>query len=161
MNELAITINPIPLEENMERTVTIDLQKLQLLNDRICQTIDALNQVRMSVRGQFLPHQAQPVHGLNTVNTWGQPVYGQIPTAAYGQSFGLPVNAGLNAASGFYGYAPTAFGPAAYAPVSYGPANQGFYGRSQYVANGQIPTLEDSRFQAGIGYNTVAAPICW
>lgn len=28
----------------------VDLNKLQILNDRICQTIDALNQVRMSVR---------------------------------------------------------------------------------------------------------------
>jgi hypothetical protein len=29
----------------------VDLRKLQLLNDRICQTIDALNQVRLSVHG--------------------------------------------------------------------------------------------------------------
>ncbi|HZO13442.1 MAG TPA: hypothetical protein VFB62_09285 [Polyangiaceae bacterium] len=28
----------------------VDLNKLQILNDRICQTIDALNQVRLSVR---------------------------------------------------------------------------------------------------------------
>lgn len=31
--------------------VKVDIQKLQLLNDRIAQTIDALNQVRMSVYG--------------------------------------------------------------------------------------------------------------
>jgi len=29
----------------------VDIRKLQLLNDRVCQTIDALNQVRMSVHG--------------------------------------------------------------------------------------------------------------
>jgi hypothetical protein len=32
-------------------TVKVDIQKLQLLNDRIAQTIEALNQVRMSVHG--------------------------------------------------------------------------------------------------------------
>lgn len=32
-------------------TVKVDIQKLQLLNDRIAQTIDALNQVRMTTHG--------------------------------------------------------------------------------------------------------------
>lgn len=34
----------------MENTTTarIDIQRLQILNDRLCQTLDALNQVRMS-----------------------------------------------------------------------------------------------------------------
>ena len=32
-------------------TVKVDLQKLQLLNDRITQTIEALDQVRASVHG--------------------------------------------------------------------------------------------------------------
>jgi hypothetical protein len=32
-------------------TVKVDLQKLQILNDRIAQTIDALNQVRLSTHG--------------------------------------------------------------------------------------------------------------
>jgi hypothetical protein len=32
-------------------TVKVEIQKLQLLNDRIAQTIDALNQLRMSVHG--------------------------------------------------------------------------------------------------------------
>jgi hypothetical protein len=32
-------------------TVKVDMQKLQLLNERIAQTIDALNQVRMSIHG--------------------------------------------------------------------------------------------------------------
>jgi hypothetical protein len=32
-------------------TVKVDVQKLQLLNDRIAQTIDALNQLRMSMHG--------------------------------------------------------------------------------------------------------------
>lgn len=32
-------------------TVKVDLQKLQLLNDRIAQTIEALNQLRLSTHG--------------------------------------------------------------------------------------------------------------
>ncbi len=41
-------------------TAKVDIRKLQLLNDRISQTIDALNQVRMSV------------HGLSHANPLGQ-----------------------------------------------------------------------------------------
>jgi hypothetical protein len=42
-------------------TVKIDIQKLQLLNDRIAQTIDALNQVRLSAHGiQHAPFGAWP-----------------------------------------------------------------------------------------------------
>ena len=42
-------------------TVKVDVQKLQLLNDRIAQTIEALNQVRMSVHGiQHSPPQQEP-----------------------------------------------------------------------------------------------------
>lgn len=42
-------------------TVKVDIQKLQLLNDRIVQTIDALNQLRMSVHGiQHTPAQVSP-----------------------------------------------------------------------------------------------------
>jgi hypothetical protein len=52
-------------------TVKVDIQKLQLLNDRIAQTIEALNQVRMSVHGiQHTP-----------VSPWG---YGAYPGAQLG-----------------------------------------------------------------------------
>ncbi|MCB0384852.1 MAG: hypothetical protein KDD43_05620, partial [Bdellovibrionales bacterium] len=65
-------------------TAKIDVQKLQLLNDRICQTIDALNQVRMSMHGftnglghnipAFYPQ--APFYG--TQSYYGaQPFYGQ------------------------------------------------------------------------------------
>ena len=61
-------------------TVKVDIQKLQLLNDRVAQTIDALNQVRMSVYGiQHSPAQAAP---------WGHGgAYAGYPT----QSFGFAV----------------------------------------------------------------------
>jgi hypothetical protein len=42
--------------EAMETTAKVDIRKLQLLNDRIAQTIDALNQVRYSVHGVGLSH---------------------------------------------------------------------------------------------------------
>lgn len=52
-------------------TVKVDIQKLQLLNDRIAQTIEALNLVRMSVHGiQHTP-----------VSPWG---YGAYPGAQLG-----------------------------------------------------------------------------
>ena len=54
-------------------TAKIDIRKLQLLNDRINNTIDALNQVRMSVHG--LAH-ANPM--LSNVSTLG---YGFNPIA--------------------------------------------------------------------------------
>ena len=42
-------------------TVKVDIQKLQLLNDRIAQTIEALNQVRLSVHGiQHTPYGLTP-----------------------------------------------------------------------------------------------------
>jgi len=52
-------------------TAKIDIRKLQLLNDRINSTIEALNQVRMSVHGlthtsQLLPNAALP-YGLGPV----------------------------------------------------------------------------------------------
>jgi len=73
-------------------TVKVDVQKLQLLNDRIAQTIEALNQVRMSV------------HGIQHSQ------YGQTP---YGQPFG---QAPFGQAP--FGQAP--FGPAQFGPAQFG-----------------------------------------
>jgi len=56
-------------------TVKVDLQKLQILNDRIAQTIEALNQVRLTV------------HGLSHTNPYGQ-AYGQPYGQPYGQAYG-------------------------------------------------------------------------
>src|SRR5262245_28149985 len=56
-------------------TVKVDIQKLQLLNDRIAQTIDALNQVRMSAHG---------IQHTPTLSPWGvnpYAVYGATPYA--------------------------------------------------------------------------------
>lgn len=59
-------------EESMEAKV--DVRKLQILNDRINQTIDALSQVRLSV------------HGLGHTG---------VPTSMY-QPFGVPTPVGLS-----------------------------------------------------------------
>ncbi len=60
----------------MEKTLTVDAQKLQILSDRIAQTIDALNHVRFSAMNQ------NPMTGV-----WGQN-FNQVPfQGMYG--FGL------------------------------------------------------------------------
>ena len=59
-------------------TAKVDIEKLQLLNDRITQTIEALNQVRLSV------------HGLQSGRQMGQQIpqiggYGLSHTGGFGQ----------------------------------------------------------------------------
>ena len=61
-------------------TAKVDIRKLQLLNDRNNQCIDALNQVRLSV------------HGLSHASAVQQGALGQVP---FGQvPYGTPYNAG-------------------------------------------------------------------
>jgi hypothetical protein len=48
----------------MDTTAKVDIRKLQLLNDRIAQTIDALNQVRLSVHGLGLSHSSAGIPGV-------------------------------------------------------------------------------------------------
>jgi len=76
----------------------VDVRKLQVLNDRINQTIDALNQVRLSV------------HGLG--HTGGQQQLPFYPaTSGYGmqqpfgfqQQFGVPQPFGMGSVGGFPG----------------------------------------------------------
>src|SRR4051812_30434380 len=78
----------------MDTTAKVDLRKLQLLNDRIAQVIDALNQVRFSVHGlqhtsgnfvgqvpMTAPFAAQmnSPYGWNSMSQWGVPAVNQIP----------------------------------------------------------------------------------
>ncbi len=51
-------------------TAKVDIRKLQLLNDRINQCIDALNQVRLSVHG--LSHTGQSLPGMATIGSFAQ-----------------------------------------------------------------------------------------
>ncbi|HTS02490.1 MAG TPA: hypothetical protein VMN04_08200 [Thermoanaerobaculia bacterium] len=75
-------------------TAKVDIRKLQLLNDRINQCIDALNQVRVSVHG--LSHASAAGAGI----PFGQAPLGQTP---YGMGFGA-------------GYAPAFAQPLGYQP---------------------------------------------
>lgn len=63
-------------------TVKVDIRKLQMLNDRVAQTIDALNQVRMSVHG--IQHTGmQPLAGQYPLQQ------GQIPLQQLSQPVGF------------------------------------------------------------------------
>jgi len=56
-------------------TVTVDPRQLQLLNDRINQTIEALNQVRLSAHGydaSLIPGQFQAAGGISHTGTLPQ-----------------------------------------------------------------------------------------
>jgi hypothetical protein len=117
-------------------TVRIDIQRLQVLNDRLCQTLEALNQVRLSahapvVGGHFAGLGMNPL-AMNGLAGYGIPAYG-VPaygTPAYGipaygtsafgtPAFGVPAYGfgghGAIPAWG-YGASPVSFGT----PVSYG-----------------------------------------
>jgi hypothetical protein len=89
----------------------VDVRKLQLLNDRISQMIDALNQVRLSVHG--LSHTpivnsqvgalGYPYLGYGAQN-FGVPGYGIQPGFAGANLQGLPITSG-------FGLQHTAFTP--------------------------------------------------
>jgi hypothetical protein len=94
-------------------TAKVDIRKLQLLNDRINQSIDALNQVRLSVHG--LSHTA----GVNPnvpVGAFGLGIGQQ--QAVYPQQGGFPQIGGFTPLqqSGF----PQAFGGLSHTPMPYG-----------------------------------------
>jgi hypothetical protein len=69
-------------------SVKVDMQKLQLLNDRIAQTIDALNQLRLSVHG--IQHSPWPGIGYGYGSYAPYNVYGAFGQPTFGQSFGQP-----------------------------------------------------------------------
>jgi len=78
-------------------TAKVDIRKLQLLNDRICQTIDALNQVRLSV------------HGLTGLSHTGYNpgIPGTVPGMGFGQVFGQTGQVpGVNTLGMGYGFNP-------------------------------------------------------
>jgi hypothetical protein len=73
----------------------VDIRKLQLLNDRINQTIDALNQVRLSVHG--LAHTGvNPMWGIGNPMTGG---YLPGATQGFGQIGAFPFGAGIQGLS--------------------------------------------------------------
>jgi hypothetical protein len=65
-------------------TAKVDIRKLQLLNDSINRTIEALNQVRLSVHGIGISHSAAA--GPQALGASAYPGY---PAAAYASPYGL------------------------------------------------------------------------
>ena len=87
----------------MMDTAKVDIRKLQLLNDRINQCIDALNQVRLSVHGLSHTSPSQQIAGMQGVNPWVQsPALGLgYPVVQQPGPFAAPVpfGAGLSHSS--------------------------------------------------------------
>lgn len=82
----------------------VDIRKLQVLNDRINQTLEALNQVRLTVHG--LGHSSPYGQGFGS---FGTPGYGQgFGSPGYGQGFGSPGPGSMTGQS--FGQQPFGFG---------------------------------------------------
>jgi len=89
----------------------VDIRKLQLLNDRVCQTIDALNQVRMSVHGlgQAQGYAAAPMQFVNGLgHTTGYNPAAAIPAIwpQIAPSFGYAAQQFIPGLGHTTGYAP-------------------------------------------------------
>jgi hypothetical protein len=138
-------------------TAKVDIRKLQLLNDRINQTIDALSQVRLSVHG--LAHTA----GINPNLTNNQ-------AAAFGQGAGQqqagfpPVQQGTFPQVQQPGFPqtgfPQIFGGLSHTPMFYGGAQGGMNpygawgvqgGPNPYAGFGGVQTTGGLNPFAGIG----------
>jgi hypothetical protein len=143
----------------MENTTTarIDMQRLQQLNDRLCQTLDALNQVRISA------------HNIGTVN----PFLTGYPTSNVG--FNPMMNSAPTYANPTFANQPTGYGayPTVSAPWMTGTAFNGFnpmlghfpgmsYQYGAPYSSGFIPAFNPSFNPALNGYSssfsTASAP---
>ena len=131
-------------------TINIDVRKLQILNDRICQTLDALNQLRWSAQNgrtqSFSPLFNNGVHstmnnvpfghqhvGIPTMGAWGSVNNSWIPTtASFGHSYptGVPFQFGQGAYTTPVNSFPQTFG----SPLNYNTV------QGSYAMNGTFPT---------------------
>jgi len=111
MTRVSTVPNNLPTKEAEQmETAKVDIRKLQLLNDRINQCLDALNQVRLSVHGltQGLSH-SNPQSGINPgiPSGLGQPGFGTNPFTQTGANpfvqnpFQQGFTPGLSHSSGF------------------------------------------------------------
>jgi hypothetical protein len=148
-------------------TARVDIRKLQLLNDRITQCLDALNQVRLTVHG--LSHSGAQTGGAPVVPTmsgFGNPVdprfamqqgqgqqgigqQGFVPTGIPGVGGGLSHSPYAQQAFGSPYALP--FGPnplAQFAPQGFGPSPYGGIQQGAYPA-----ALQGSWGQRGLGHS--------
>ena len=88
-------------------TVRIDMQKLQMLNDRLCQTLEALNQVRLTAHNIAPAGFTNPQVGLNPHMGTGMVPWATLPVNGYPQFAqpgfwgahgfgGMPIHTGYN-----------------------------------------------------------------
>jgi hypothetical protein len=92
--------------DDME-TAKVDIRKLQLLNDRIAQTIDALNQVRLSVHGvQYPGVYGQMGGGIPQQNPWQQAQQTPWQQPGMGMPFGQQGQQGPGLSHTGYGFSP-------------------------------------------------------
>ena len=140
-------------------TAKVDVRRLQVLNDRINQTLEALNQVRISIHAlQFVPDERIPLQAFGP-----QPLgYGlSVPFGAQGyNTYPLPY------AAGYPTPYPTPYGTQ---PVSFGFGQYPFqpqswatpWTRSVTAMNGHDDTqarFVDPRFAAQFGTQPMAVP---
>jgi hypothetical protein len=145
-----VSVNHSPTEAEQMETAKVDIRKLQLLNDRINQCIDALNQVRLSVHGlsQGLSHTSPQSQGVN-------------PGSQYAQGFsGFGANPFIQAQVNPFQTGVNPFGPAGFGqmPIGQSPL-QGFQSPLQGFAPGLSHTSGQSPFaQAGNPYLSALSP---
>jgi len=114
-------------------TVKVDVQKLQLLNERITQAIDALNQVRMSA------------HGIQHTPPW-----------AYGAPYGVPAAQPVGVSPAFNPYAQ--YG-SPYAATPFGaPLFGGFQHSSPYQAS-LLGSIQQQVFPYATPYTSSVSPL--
>jgi hypothetical protein len=117
-----VSVNHPTKEAEQMETAKVDIRKLQLLNDRINQCIDALNQVRLSVHGlsQGLSHtNPQSQAGVNPGSPYGQGLTG-FGVNPFIQAQVNPFQTQVNP----FGFAPAGFGQQM--PLGQGVGTQGF-----------------------------------
>jgi len=111
-------------------TAKVDIRKLQLLNDRINQCIDALNQVRLSVHGLS--------QGLSHTSPQGQA--GLNPGSQYSQGFGSnPFQTGMNPFGNPFGQS------------GVNPFQQAGFGQQSPLSQGFAPGLSHTSGQSPFG----------
>lgn len=142
-------------------TAKVDIRKLQLLNDRIVQTIDALNQVRLSVHGLGLSHTAAFPTGTTTfpaaqtlspIPTAYNPYAPQTQTIQpmVPQYQTLPYPTGIAHSTPYFGQVPFVPYAATFSPFGYQTPTTPFagYGLSHSTAETFDPT-RFSTYQTG------------
>jgi hypothetical protein len=100
-------------------TAKVDIKKLQLLNDRITQCFEALNQVRLSVHGLSQSQQGYP-GAIPSSLQGGQP-FGLSHTSPYGVP--SPYGVGIPGVVGGFGQQPIGLGQQ---PMGFGQQTLGF-----------------------------------